>query len=444
MLLQWCARVYLRRHTPYVIGITGSVGKTSCRMILTQTLTELLPEIKVSTSPKNFNSEIGLPLAVLEITDFSPTKQSALRTAWKALVRACGTKRYDVVVLEYGIDAPGDMEILTKIIPPQVAIFTGLDKVHAHQLGGPDEILQEKSHLLLSATEIVFYPIDGEYLGPYLAMIDVDKLSYSLHEDLAHDADIGYTHYDLWLHNNKVYSLITLQQWVEQLWTIRSNMIGRNEVGYLSLGVSIAMILERRLQTSIAQISDGSKFSLELDFALQPGRCSIFQGIHASQIIDSSYNAAPTSMLHMIKTTIQLRQELFPEYQLRYCLGDMRELGEFTEREHRNLAAIVAQSADKVYLVGEHMRSFLYDELLKLGFSQQKIQGFPSSKELGRQLALDLEQASTPALCLFKWSQNTIFLEDAIPYVLADASEVQHLCRQSDWWKLQKQQMSMQ
>ncbi|USN55520.1 MAG: hypothetical protein H6765_02780 [Candidatus Peribacteria bacterium] len=179
-------------------------------------------------------------------------------------------------------------------------------------------------------------------------------------------------------------------------------MIGRNEVGYLSLGVSIAMILERRLQTSIAQISDGSKFSLELDFALQPGRCSIFQGIHASQIIDSSYNAAPTSMLHMIKTTIQLRQELFPEYQLRYCLGDMRELGEFTEREHRNLAAIVAQSADKVYLVGEHMRSFLYDELLKLGFSQQKIQGFPSSKELGRQLALDLEQASTPALCLFK------------------------------------------
>ncbi|USN55521.1 MAG: hypothetical protein H6765_02785 [Candidatus Peribacteria bacterium] len=197
MLLQWCARVYLRRHTPYVIGITGSVGKTSCRMILTQTLTELLPEIKVSTSPKNFNSEIGLPLAVLEITDFSPTKQSALRTAWKALVRACGTKRYDVVVLEYGIDAPGDMEILTKIIPPQVAIFTGLDKVHAHQLGGPDEILQEKSHLLLSATEIVFYPIDGEYLGPYLAMIDVDKLSYSLHEDLAHDADIGYTHYDL-------------------------------------------------------------------------------------------------------------------------------------------------------------------------------------------------------------------------------------------------------
>ncbi|MDR2540467.1 MAG: hypothetical protein LBD11_01465 [Candidatus Peribacteria bacterium] len=52
------AHHYLHRHQPKVIGINGSVGKTSCRMIIYQTLQQFFPEQKVSTSPKNFNGEL--------------------------------------------------------------------------------------------------------------------------------------------------------------------------------------------------------------------------------------------------------------------------------------------------------------------------------------------------------------------------------------------------
>ena len=57
-ILVACAHLYLRRHHPKVIGINGSVGKTSCRMIIFQTLQQCFPDLSVYTSPKNFNGEL--------------------------------------------------------------------------------------------------------------------------------------------------------------------------------------------------------------------------------------------------------------------------------------------------------------------------------------------------------------------------------------------------
>lgn len=57
-MLAALARRYLRRHKPYIIGINGSVGKTSCRMIIYQTLKQFLPHLSISTSKKNFNGEL--------------------------------------------------------------------------------------------------------------------------------------------------------------------------------------------------------------------------------------------------------------------------------------------------------------------------------------------------------------------------------------------------
>jgi UDP-N-acetylmuramyl pentapeptide synthase len=66
------ARKYLRRHKPYIIGINGSVGKTSCRMIIYQTLKQFFPELKISTSRKNFNGELGMSLSIFEIDERDP------------------------------------------------------------------------------------------------------------------------------------------------------------------------------------------------------------------------------------------------------------------------------------------------------------------------------------------------------------------------------------
>jgi UDP-N-acetylmuramyl pentapeptide synthase len=84
-LLAYFARKYLRKHKPYIIGVNGSVGKTSCRMIIYQTLQQFLPELHVYTSPKNFNGELGLSLSIFQIETRDPTLWTFIRT----LIKVC-------------------------------------------------------------------------------------------------------------------------------------------------------------------------------------------------------------------------------------------------------------------------------------------------------------------------------------------------------------------
>jgi UDP-N-acetylmuramyl pentapeptide synthase len=72
-LLAFFARKYLKKHKPFVIGINGSVGKTSARMIIYQTLYKFINTNKIYTSSKNFNGELGLSLSVFQIEEFNPT-----------------------------------------------------------------------------------------------------------------------------------------------------------------------------------------------------------------------------------------------------------------------------------------------------------------------------------------------------------------------------------
>ena len=74
--LKICAQKYVKKHNPKVIGITGSVGKTSARMIITQVLKQVQNTQVVSTSPKNFNSELGIIFSIFEITEFTPSISS--------------------------------------------------------------------------------------------------------------------------------------------------------------------------------------------------------------------------------------------------------------------------------------------------------------------------------------------------------------------------------
>jgi len=64
-ILTSCARSVIKKNQPFIIGVTGSVGKTSCRIIIASVLQKLLPQESIYTSHKNYNSEIGLSLSIL-------------------------------------------------------------------------------------------------------------------------------------------------------------------------------------------------------------------------------------------------------------------------------------------------------------------------------------------------------------------------------------------
>ena len=71
-------------------------------------------------------------------------------------------------------------------------------------------------------------------------------------------------------------------------------------------------------------------------------------------------------MKKTLDDVIRLRNQFYQDFDLMYLLGDMRELGEYSEKKHRELMAQVAQSADSVYLVGPKMSQYGHDELIKL------------------------------------------------------------------------------
>lgn len=103
-------------------------------MIITQTLQQFFPELRISTSAKNFNGELGLSLSIFEIESWSPNPLTfiwvLLKTSYKLLL---GKKPYDIIVLEYGIDRPKEMEFLVSIAKPDIGIFTAIDAVHSEQ-----------------------------------------------------------------------------------------------------------------------------------------------------------------------------------------------------------------------------------------------------------------------------------------------------------------------
>jgi aminotransferase len=130
--LQTLARVFLRRAKPMVIAIAGSRGKT----VIKRVLGELLGmHYRVRTNPRSYNTEIGLPLAVLnlEIETRSAWSigQALLRAAWTAFF---STEKPEILILELGIRQAGDMHRLLQTVRPDIAILTNLTPSYSNDI----------------------------------------------------------------------------------------------------------------------------------------------------------------------------------------------------------------------------------------------------------------------------------------------------------------------
>jgi UDP-N-acetylmuramyl pentapeptide synthase len=204
--------------------------------------------------------------------------------------------------------------------------------------------------------------------------------------------------------------------------------LGKPNYGYIGVALAITEIIARKTQKK----KDIFPKDLHVQYQLQPGRMSIFPGKEKSIIIDGTYNSSPQSVRKLIDAVYNLRMQIFPQRKMRLVLGDMRELGDFTEREHRLLAGYVSQSADRVFLVGESMHKYLSDELIKVGYPAEQIFTFTSALKAGEAIHTMLKEPGLECLVVCKGSQNTIFLEETVKLLLKDPQDHKKLTRQSD------------
>src|SRR3989344_9107367 len=148
-ILAFLARAAVKKYSPLVIGVTGSVGKTSVREAI---FAALKKKYRVRTAEKNYNNEIGFPLAILGIPPCGRNVFRWIRELLGVFVNLYLRRREypEILVLEYGIDHPGDMDYLLSIARPLIAVVTAIGDVpvHVEFFKSPEELIAEKRKLV--------------------------------------------------------------------------------------------------------------------------------------------------------------------------------------------------------------------------------------------------------------------------------------------------------
>jgi UDP-N-acetylmuramoyl-tripeptide--D-alanyl-D-alanine ligase len=288
-----------------VVGVTGSVGKTTTKELTAAVLATRHPLLK---NEGNLNSEIGLPLVLLELT-----------------------KRHRRAVLEMGMWAPGEIALLCEIAQPDVGIITNVGPSHLERMGTIEAIVDAKAELVEALPEdgTAILNIDDPRVAAMAARTNANVITYgmSLKADVrAIDAES----------HGLTGVRFTLLHGDERA-AVYSRLPGRAMV-HNALAAAAAGIVEGiDLQDIAAALSE----------AQIPTRLTAHRGPNGSTIIDDTYNASPASM----RAALELLGEV-PGRKIA-VLGDMRELGSAEREGHVEVGRYAAEVADTIYCVGE-------------------------------------------------------------------------------------------
>ncbi len=435
--LRFFARQVLKRYQLKIIGITGSVGKSSTRNAIYSVLKDYF---RVKMIEKG-NSETGIPLGILGLDPGNYQALDWLKNLLLAPFKTSFIKDYQYLVIEMGIDSPfwpKNMDYLLTIVQPDISVVLNAYPVHTMQfdclinkeITGEKRreflvrrIAKEKVKIIsLARPEMAIYNQANDYINEQVEKIRLSQKNIRFISFGGEDSNIRLLDYQLEKSGTK-FSFYLKE---------KSQRLDLNISGYLLPKAyqevfSAAILVGKVLGLENQQIIEG----LKKNFYLPAGRGSIFDGISSSTIIDSSYNASKASMLAYLDLVWQLaKKEKLP---LILVLGEMRELGLEAELEHQEVAEKIIQIKPKeVFLIGEEMKKYVYP---KLKDAEIKTQVFENSIKIGSYLKENLKERS---ILLFKGSQNTIFLEEAVKLILKNQDDEKRLCRQSQFWLKKK------
>ncbi len=419
--LRAIGRLALSRSRATVIGIAGSVGKTSTREALFSILKDIAPTHMVSG-----NSETGVPLGLVGLfpKDYSPLDW--IRMMVMAPLRIGFLKNIKFIIVEMGIDdpyPPKNMEYLLTIVKPDIGIITEESAAHTMQfekIFGPNVVVSDTERLELLIQAITkedakmletcsIKIVNGD--NPYLTKALPGALTFGIKKD----ATIGITDYEL-----------------DSKKTIFSYKLGDTPItlqfkGYafpqeLASVFAPAILTANRLNIPV----DSIQKNLERNFVPPRGRESIFPGKNDSIIIDSSYNASKPSVLSFLEMTETLKRET--KRHAVVVLADMLELGNESQLEHEAVAHAVRTIPDTLYVVGPLTKRFILPIVQK---TLTHVEWFPSVIELNQALS----NIPRRSIILFKGSQGNLWLEESIKLLLKNKEDVSRLCRQNAFWQ---------
>lgn len=406
------AKIVIKKYKPKIVGITGSVGKTSAKVAADLVLSA---KFKVRSNQKNYNNEIGVPLTIIgaEAGGKSVFKWLGVFLKWLAII-ILPVRYPEIIILEMGVDRPGDMEYLLNLVPVDVGIMTNISGSHLEFFKTLENILEEKGKIIkkLPADGAAILNSDDEKIMSFKGQASAPVYTFGFSEKAQFKAEN-----------------ISFSEEMSGIY-FRLNYEGK------SVPVRLKHVLADYLvYAALSAVAVGIHFKINLvdiaaaleKFSPLPGRMKLIPAIKKSYVIDDSYNASPTSVLAALK----ILEKISPKRKL-VVLGDMLELGAEEEKGHRAIGKKVFEmKADLFFAIGDRMESAV-KELRSLGYPEEKIFYFDNQEMLGRKLQEEIQEGD---LILVKGSQG-MRMEKVVEEIMGEPQRKEELlCRQDASWK---------
>ena len=325
------ARYVRQKFRGKVIAVAGSNGKTGTKNLIHSALRH---HRRGSISPKSFNNDVGVPLAIFPA---DPTD--------------------DYLVLELGTNRPGEIRTLANIAMPDIAVITNCSAEHLEGLGDLDGVRRENATIIesLRPQGILITSGDDPALLRAIAPFHGPRTRFGFgksNDIWATNVHCNWSGTRFSVHPGKLEVTLPL--------------IGAHNAANALSAVAIA----RLLGLTDEQIVQSLATAVGPDMRLQPIDA---KGI---RILNDAYNANPASMKSAIETLASI-----PTAGRRIAiLGDMRELGDASPHCHREIANIIAKQfpPDLLICVGPESREIV-TEATKLGFPAARIEHYPDA-----------------------------------------------------------------
>jgi UDP-N-acetylmuramoyl-tripeptide--D-alanyl-D-alanine ligase len=325
------ATTWRRRFDLPVVGITGSVAKSSTKEAIA---TLLATRRTVLRSEGNENNEIGLPLAVLRLGP-----------------------EHDVAVLEMGMYVPGDIAVLCRIARPSIGVVTAVRPIHLSRAGSIEAIEAGKAELVeaLPPDGVAVLNADDPRVAAMASRTNARSVTYGFGPDAGVRAE-GIASHGL---EGMAFDLLM----GAERRPVSLPRLGRHAVHNALAAAAVA----RELGFSVDEIAAG----LGEPWAL-PHRSAVVR-LGDVTILDDSYNAGPDSMLAALATLSELPGRHVA------VLGEMAELGDLAEDAHREIGQLAGRTLELLVAVGAAGRT-LADAALGAGLDSNALVRVPDAE----------------------------------------------------------------
>lgn len=330
------ARERRRKFGTPLVALTGSNGKTTTKEMIATCLETTFSVLKTKG---NFNNLIGLPLTLLSLTE-----------------------RERVVVLEMGMNAPGEIRRLTEISEPDVGLITNIERVHLEGLGSLEKVKEEKGDLFRSTKK------DGAILvnqdDPLVVDLAKDFSGQKITFGISSPAEVMAEDVRLKGAGGTSFILLFGGQEME----VHLPLLGRHFVYNALAAVAAATLFGIEVKTAKEALEHFQPFPMRMEICpLQGGKT----------VINDAYNANPRSMELALETLTEVKGE----GRAIAVLGDMLELGAYTEEAHQELGREAGKLSIDLLLVLGREATLVADSAIRHGLEAEKTRVVRSHRE---------------------------------------------------------------